>query len=136
MEEEERREEEPKEEQPRPVSRAPAPVPVQVVETAGPTSLVEWERDGVLQRGYVPAKEVQQGAVSERTLRAAMPYGVPWAKYAPKVNLSPEDIEAALRRRGIWTLDDIALQRASVGTLLFELFGLTDMIRRVSKARK
>ena len=127
---EDRREEE------RPVARAPAPVPVTVVEVAGPTVLVQWEEDGVPQRGYIPAKEVKQGASPAKALKAAAPYGVQWSKYAQAISLSPADIESALRRKGIWTLDDLALNRSAACSVVFDMFGLNDLLRRVNKARK
>ena len=129
MDEETKREE-------RPVARAPAPIPVTIVETAGPTALIQWDQDGVPQRGYVPAKEVKEGAVSERALKAAAPYGVAWAKFAKEIKLSPADIERELRQIGVWTLADAATNRASISKWLAAAFGLNDLLRRVSKAQK
>ena len=133
MEEETKREEERPE---RPVARGPAPIPVTIVETAGPTALIQWDQDGAPRRGYVPVKEVREGAVSKRALDAAAPYGVAWAKFAKEIKLSPADIEAALHQRGFWTLADVAANRASISKWLFEQFGFNELINRASKAQK
>ena len=76
------------------------------------TVLVEWLRDEKQARGYVPNKALEMaedgkhGLVSPEVLEAATPYGLPWAKLI-QLQATPEGIENALHRAGIWTFEDL-----------------------------
>lgn len=76
------------------------------------TVLVEWLRDEKQARGYVPSKALEMaedgkhGLVSPEVLEAATPYGLPWAKLI-QLQATPEGIETALHRAGIWTFEDL-----------------------------
>ena len=115
-----------------PESPKPRGISVVVVGTRGETALVEWLDGDMPVRGYVPAKEVKDGAISVRVQKAAVPYGVAWSKVAKGIALSPEDIQRALRQHGIWTVEDTA----NVGTVvrfLKDVFQWADMLREANR---
>lgn len=68
--------------------------------------LVEWVKDGVVQRGFIPAKKFDPAGVSESVLSRSTPYGLPWAQLAV-LSATPEGLEQALHNADIWTLSDL-----------------------------
>jgi len=87
----------------------PAPVPVTVLGQKGGSALVEWITAGVPFRGYVPASAVKPDGVSAGTLGKAVPYGIPWQTlHMPGGEDVAETLAVELRRRGIWTAEDLA----------------------------
>lgn len=82
---------------------------VKVLNDQGKTALVEWSFKGEdeIKRGFIPSKSLGEGNfVSRDVLLAATPYGLPWAKLI-ELKATPEGIEAALHRAGIWTFEDL-----------------------------
>ena len=63
--------------------------------------MVEWEGKGYI----LPPSCVVKGKVSEEDLETASPYGTPWEDVIQIP--SPHDIAKELRRRGIWTYEDL-----------------------------
>jgi len=90
--------------------KPPTSLPVAVVQITGPTALVEWCDGETPMRGYIPLKEVREdGTASLRALRAAVPYGAAWAKYAREIKFSPEQVEAALKSVSLYQLHPVPL---------------------------
>lgn len=82
---------------------------VKVLNDQGKTALVEWIEDGAAKRGFIPSKELSKSPqllIENKILKAATPYGIPWAKVV-KLQATPEGIELALHRAGIWTVEDL-----------------------------
>lgn len=81
-------------------------ISVKTIRTEAKSALVEWVRDGVVKRAYVPRDEIKEGTCSESVLAVGIPYGIPWAKLI-QPTFDPELLEAELHRRGIWNVDDL-----------------------------
>jgi hypothetical protein len=85
-------------------------IQVKIIQQKGQAALVQWVTDGTkLNRGTIPteaitADEKGQPVVSETDLQFAIPYGVNWSAFIPK--LDPEVVEQKLYQYGIWTAAD------------------------------
>lgn len=86
---------------------------VKVISKKKDTSLVEWD-DGVLNRGYIPSDKIEDGEVSSDTLSAAIPYGV----QLDLPSVTPEQVEEALHRAGLWTVEDMRQNPMEVKAVL------------------
>jgi hypothetical protein len=100
---------------------APRLVPVRLVAQRGESSLVEWlDAEGLYRRAYVPAALVQQGFVPALDLNRAIPYGIEWEKYI-QVTATPQSLANDLRRRGMWTWEDINNAALSAANRAFDV---------------
>ncbi len=90
---------------------------VRLIRATGKAALVEWVHQGKLNRAVVPLDAIQDGAVTNNVLAAAIPYGVAWEEiefHRP----SPAQIANALREAGIWTREDLfANPNKAIGVL-------------------
>lgn len=98
--------EEPKEE-PEPSRQ----LPCRMIERGAKLSLVEVYDENDWERAYVPTEAVQGDEIAEDAFQFGTPYGVLWEEYLEDVAIPASEIGRELRRRGIWTLEDIALNR-------------------------
>lgn len=104
---------EPQEEEPKPAPPPPRRtkrVSVRVVSQSKTASLVEWKAGETTRRAYLPNEEVKSGQVSEDALESATPYGETW-EVLITLPITPLQVAEAWRGRGIWTLDDLAMNR-------------------------
>ena len=115
-------------------------VDVTVISQAGEGALVQWMKpDGKhVSRGFVAAADVKDGKCDKAVLKAAHPYGVPWAKLLvldPIVEIVPERVEDELHRRQIWTVADIEGNAMTAQHALLFVAGLSigDLHNRGSK---
>lgn len=88
--------------------------------------LVEALVDGHLQRRIVPAGAVTDSTIVYETWEQGIPYGEPWAQIVRGLDLEgvPERVEACLRQRGVWTLEDARLHPMEVIAALQQAIGL------------
>jgi len=116
-------------------------VNVTIVTQAGQTVLVQWH-DGVARRAYIPADEVKAGKVAVDVLKAGIPYGAPWEEILTDIlnsrDISPEAFAAALRGRGIWTVEDMErnpreARRAIDAAVGIHIGELCRMMRRTNR---
>lgn len=97
-------------------------IAIRVIERQGEAALVEWMVEGGdFNRGIVPIKSLTGDAVRSTILSKAIPHGVKWEKFIT-LTASVQDIGRELRRRGIFTIDDLnqnptALQKAIIDSL-------------------
>lgn len=100
------------------VIKAKSPlISVKVLKSRSGSALVEWVRDGIISRNFVPLDALENGAVgpsgqaqrvvSLETLQASPLYGIPW-ELLWKPTVAPEDVANRLRAAGIFTADDLA----------------------------
>ena len=77
---------------------------VTVVSKKGETALVQYMLDGVLNRKYIPVKELGNGYVLDTVLDKGIPYGHPW----DEINLTFDSNRFAheMRQVGLWTVED------------------------------
>lgn len=78
---------------------------VKTIEIKGQSALVEWEQDGMLRRGYVPAEIIEDDHVDETDLDRSIPYGLLFEEVMGDVSAS--EIIDSLHRAGIWTYSDL-----------------------------
>lgn len=97
---------------------------VTVVGKRGQAVLVEFQQGG-LRRVYVPRDAVMDEEVDDGALEAGIPYGVPWEEFVQVVGVTPDDLADALRRRGIWTAEDLQKRHDAALGALMALTGLT-----------
>lgn len=82
----------------------------------GQSSVVEWTDDsGNTRRVVVPSGEVIQenGTVVVEDVEDGYAYGVEWEKLI-HTRMGPKAIADVLRKNGIWTLEDYAMNSAAV----------------------
>lgn len=83
-------------------------VPVTCVRCDGEAVLVEWLIDsGDFCRATVPCDVVKSDKVAQADLDAAIPYGLCWESLI-QLTVTPDAIGKELRRRGIWTVEDLS----------------------------
>ena len=135
MSEEETKYEAPQAEEPAPPKRRARPVTVQIVERNKQAALVQWTEKGKLCRAYVPVESVQNGTATDLDLEASTPYGAQWESIV-KLDPTPAAIASALRAVGVWTFEDMALNRRSVESAILKLLRdeLSDWIRQAKEA--
>lgn len=83
-------------------------VKVEIIQTEGASSLVQFVEDGCLSRVFVPKEKVKDGECTADVLKKkGIPYGVPWETLLDFSSLTPKTIAQELRMRGLWTVDDL-----------------------------
>lgn len=81
-------------------------IEVRMIDVIGGTALVEWIRDNVIRRGYVPSEKITGNYLIEETeLEKAQPYGDDLKIEFSQVR--PEEMENELHKYGIWTVEDV-----------------------------
>lgn len=92
----------------KPKAKAPDPrLPVRLIAHKDGSALVEWiDAEGKYRRAYVPLDKLDKGTVATKDLEKGIPHGLPWEKWI-EVIATPERIANELRRRGVWTWEDI-----------------------------
>lgn len=114
---------------------------VRVIERRGESALVEYTtEDGRLHRCYVPKGKMTEAGVLPAVLEKCIPYGVPWADMIDLSRVTPQHIEEALHRVGIWTADDLfvmdrCLQRIAVELISRPLLDAAASLRRKGKGK-
>jgi hypothetical protein len=85
----------------------PVMIPISVIASKGPSSLVQWSENGKCKRGFVPTKAIIKGACPEDIIVMSIPHGAAWAQFIQPVTVSPERLADALYQAGFWTVHDI-----------------------------
>lgn len=76
---------------------------VKLIAQSGAASLIEYvETDGSLRRVWIPKSVLAGGLATLEELRQGIQYGLPWEELGVTPSVAHE-----LRRRGIWTADDL-----------------------------
>ena len=109
---------------------------VKVISTSGKAALVEWIIEKSVYRGTVPLDKVLSGVVDRDVLAMAVPYGEPWEEI--ELETSGTVLAQELRRRGIWTAEDLfangqaaqAAIRAAIGLDVSKLMLFAKRARR------
>lgn len=99
-------------------------ITVRLVEQRGPSAVVEYARpDGSPARAILPAGLVQDGAVEAGELELGIPYGLPWEEIC-QLAATPAALADALRRAGIWTLEDLRRSPKAAAGAIQAVYGL------------
>ena len=103
-------------------------ITVNVIAQEGEAALVEWCSGDARYRVYVPASEIIGEKVSASVLHAGIPYGAPWEEILIDIldsrDISPEALAGALRKRGIWTAEDMERDPRNARRAIDEAIGI------------
>lgn len=80
---------------------------VKVIKIKGQAALIEWEEDGAPKRGTLPSELMMGDEVHREDLSMVAPYGIPWGAMLGAIEVTPDQIEDALHREGIWSGEDL-----------------------------
>jgi len=113
----------------------------QVVRRKSDLALVEWEQDGAPKRAWAtPSMVVEQvensKSVVVRNPDEGVPYGERWQDLLPNPQVTPETIDRELKRRGIWTIDDLQANPNLARTCLQRAYGLDLGVLLTAASRK
>ena len=86
--------------------------------------VVEYTDTGQLKRTIVPATVVQDSKAALLDLVSGMPYGEPWEHMVMLRLITPQMYADALRRRGIWTVEDLQAKPAEAMAAIQEVHGV------------
>ena len=81
-------------------------VPVAIIAATATACTVQWFEGEVEHRCTLPAYLVNGPTLPLTMLQQGVPYGIPWAQVL-KITLTPQAVELALHRAGLWTLADV-----------------------------
>lgn len=79
---------------------------VTILRQSAQSALVEYTDDTGPHRVTVPASALHDNGVDEAELALGIEHGAPWEALL-RLRVTPETVAAELRRRGIWTLEDL-----------------------------
>ncbi len=97
---------------------------VTLVRHSGAAALVEYaDGEGRLRRVTIPAGEIVDGVVSEAELDRGIEYGLPWEELLA-LRVTPERVADELRRRGIWTAQDLRARPNEAAAALMAAYGV------------
>jgi len=107
----------------------------------GAAVLVEWiDAAGDVQRAYLPvgAVEVEAVGVETENPEQGIPYGEAWeVDLATLVHeATPEKVAQALRRQGVWTLDDLRSKPQAVIAAFQSAYGMDAQALREAARRR
>ena len=103
--------------------RKAAKIAVTVIKASDKSSLVEFIKDGNIQRVYIPSHMIDDGMVEDETLEIGIPYGIPWETLLTP-SATPASLAKALRSAGIWTLEDVQRKPSEVSGALQTAYGI------------
>jgi hypothetical protein len=101
-------------------------IPVQIIQRKNGLTLVEWSQDGTLKRAWLDQELlVHDNGMTGDAYQpwAGIPYGVEWSRMiTPKV--TSIDIDRELKRRGVWTIQELRTKPNEVLGALRDAYGL------------
>lgn len=80
-------------------------ISVNLLNTKGQSSLVEYVENDVRRRVYIPADLVKDGFVSSQELSRGIPYGYPWEEIS--FNVGGVHLAEQMQAQGLWTIEDV-----------------------------
>jgi len=107
---------------------------VTILEDRGPSLLLEWTQDERVYRAILPKGAVQDGEIDEEEAAKGIAYGLDYERLIA-ITVTPEQIAAALRARGYWTVEDLERNWAKVQRV-FALAVYRDAAAMLSAARR
>lgn len=116
---------------------------VKLIKVQGQAAVVSfWDKSGMIQARIVSRDDVaglrvgQAGMISSSILDSGTEYGIDWEIFLGETGvITPTDIEQELRKRGIWTYEDINKNSPQVMAALNALSGRV-FANLMSEARK
>lgn len=110
---------------------------VNIVERVGQSLVVQWNDDEGIHRSIIPEELVNGNVVDKKSLSMAIPYGVDWANVFDEImnEVTPEVVATELRKRGIWTVEDLLSNSQAALGAIQEAYGV-DFAKLLRAARK
>ena len=105
------------------MTETPVLIPVTIIEHRGDSVLVEWLEGDRLKRAVIPAAKAADGVTDPETLDFGIPHGLPWEEMI-ELHATPALIAEELRKRGIWTIDDMHRDQSAIFGALQAVYGL------------
>jgi hypothetical protein len=93
---------------------------VTVLSTKGASTLVEYLKDGVVHRKYVPTTKVSNQFVADEVLARGIPYGFPWEEIEISFDMRQFAIE--MHNVDLWTVEDVLKAPKKVTGVLRKIF--------------
>lgn len=104
----------------------------------GSASVVEWrDADGNVHRSIFPENALikENGVIYVENVEEGQPYGVAWEDHI-QASVTPEDVAAMLRNKGIWTLEDYRNRTLAVTSVFNEVTSMNVQSFRDSVLRQ
>ena len=100
-------------------------IDVRVIAKEGLKDLVvEYTDANQVKRVIVPATMVRDKQVALTDLVSGMPYGEPWEHMVMMRLITPQMYANALRKRGIWTVEDLQANPSKAMSAIQEVHGV------------
>ena len=99
---------------------------VKVIASTGGSAVIAWAGDNGVERGVIPAELVNGNEVEDALLSLAIPYGLPWEDLLEStlVPITPSMVAGELRKRGIWTYEDLLSKTQEAYGAIMSVYGL------------
>lgn len=97
-------------------------VPVKIIQQKGLSALVEWEHRKSVKRAFVPTNVLDGEKCPAAELELGIQHGEPWENYVCKPP-SAKQVADALRRAGLWTMEDLFLEPVKAKQIFQALCG-------------
>jgi hypothetical protein len=98
----------------KPKAKEPKKIAVEVLETRGESSLVEWKERGVIHRGYIPSDLIYDNKVFWSAIANALPVG------PDPMSIDLRKFTERLHLRDVWTQADFQKKHGAVIRSLLE----------------
>ncbi len=87
--------------------------------------LIEWfDLEQHIHRGWVPTEVLNEDMnVDAKVLSKAAPYGIPFEGLLPSTTIEPVQLADSLRKRGLWTAEDILRNPTDIAHALISCLG-------------
>ena len=107
---------------------------VTILESRGPSLLVEWTQDERTYRAILPKDAIRDGEIDDEEAAKGIAYGLDYEQLIA-ITVTPEQIATALRARGYWTVEDLERNWDKVQRV-FALAVYRDAAAMLSAARR
>jgi hypothetical protein len=109
---------------------------VKSIRVKGNAALVEFVLSGKLQRKFIPASEIVNGAVADDVLNQGILYGYPWEDI--NITFDSERFADELHNVGVWTIEDALKSPLKVWAALNATLadGITAILQTASYEKK
>lgn len=114
---------------------------VQIIRRKSDLTLVQWEEDGAPMRAWVVPSmivEADQNSGLVRNPQEGVPYGERWNEFLEVAQVTPEMIDRELKRRGIWTIEDLEAKPNVARHCIQRVYGfdLAELLRATARKKK
>lgn len=112
---------------------------VQIIRRKSDLTLVQWEQDGAPMRAWVVPSMIVEAVDNSATVRnpqEGIPYGERWNEFLEVAQVTPEMIDRELKRRGIWTIDDLEAKPDVARLCIQRAYGFDLAVLLLAAARK